>query len=118
MLRRLLTINLVFRGDDKRKNMANFEDIDKARILLGLNNRTTLKEIKQAYGRKAFYYHPDRRIKGVDGEEMMKQLNWSYKLLLDYCGSYSYSFTEGDVARTYTHEDYMRKFSQGWFDGI
>ena len=39
--------------------MANFEEIDKARRLLGLGDRATLKEIKQAYRKMAFRYHPD-----------------------------------------------------------
>ena len=40
--------------------MASFEEIDGARRLLGLEEAATLKEIKQAYRRMAFRYHPDR----------------------------------------------------------
>jgi len=98
--------------------MAKFEEIDKARKLLGLWERATAKEIKQAYRKMAFRYHPDSRVTGDEGEEMMKQLNWGYKLLLDYVANYSYSFTEEDVARTYPHEEYLRRFRDGWFDGI
>ena len=98
--------------------MANFEEIDKARRLLGLGNRATLKQIKRAYRKKAFYFHPDSGVKGEEGEEMMKQLNWAYELLLDYCGNYSYSFTEEDVAKTYSYEEYLKKFYHGWFNGI
>jgi hypothetical protein len=66
----------------------------------------------------AFGYHPDNGEKGGGGEEMMKQLNWAYKLLLDYCANYSYSFSEEDVVKTYSYEEYLRKFRDGWFDGI
>jgi len=39
--------------------MANFEEIDKARRLLSLAEFASLKEIKQAYRKKALLYHPD-----------------------------------------------------------
>jgi hypothetical protein len=48
----------------------------------------------------------------------MKRLNWAYKLLLEYCGNYKYSFREEDVARAYPHDEYLRKYYYGWFDGI
>lgn len=99
--------------------MANFAEIDEARRLLGLGEVATLKGIKQAYRQKAFQYHPDKG--GGDkkqGEETMKKLNWAYKLLTDYCTNYSYSFKEEDVARTYPHDEYIRRYYHGWFDGI
>ena len=98
--------------------MANFEEIVKARNLLGLGEYATLKQVKKAYRKKAFQYHPDREGKGVQGEEMMKELNWAYKLLMDYCTNYNYSFKEQDVARVYPFDEYLRKFYHGWFDGI
>ena len=99
--------------------MTAFNEIDKARKLLGLRERATLKEIKQAYRKMAFRYHPDRRGQVGDEEDnMMKQLNWAYKLLLDYVANYSYSFTEEDVAKCYPYEEYLRRFRNGWFDGI
>ena len=55
---------------------------------------------------------------GVQGEEMMRELNWAYKLLMDYCTNYNYSFKEQDVARVYPFDEYLRKFYHGWFDGI
>ena len=48
--------------------MANFEEIDKARKLLGLGEAATLKQIKQAYRQMAFRYHPDKGEKGVQAE--------------------------------------------------
>ena len=99
--------------------MANFEEIDKARRLLGLGDKATLKEIKHAYRKMAFHYHPDRkRWVGDEEDDMMKQLNWAYKLLLDYVANYSYSFIEEDVARGSPYEEYLQRFRDGWFDGI
>ena len=99
--------------------MANFEEISEARRLLGLEEAATLKEIKQAYRRRAFRHHPDRsHSSGQDspGEEMMKKLNWAYKLLMEYCAHYKYSFAEEDVTRTYPYDEYLRKYYYGWFE--
>ena len=98
--------------------MANFLEIDEARKILGLGEAGTLKEIKEAYRRLARRYHPDRHT-GIDqGQEAMKKLNWAYKLLEDYCSTYKYSFREEDVVRTYPHDEYLRRYHYGWFDGI
>ena len=99
--------------------MVDFEEIEEARRLLGLGEVATLKAIKRAYRQKAFQYHPDKSGGGEkQDEEIMKKLNWAYKLLREYCTNYSYSFKEEDVARTYPHTEYLRRYYHGWFDGI
>jgi DnaJ-class molecular chaperone len=99
--------------------MANFMEIDEARKLLGLGEAATLKEIKSAYRRMAHRHHPDKRSGANTAEnETMKRLNWAYKLLMDYCANYKYTFREEDVARTYPHDEYLRRYYYGWFDGI
>lgn len=100
--------------------MANFNEIDEARKLLGLSKAATLKEIKDAYRRMAHRYHPDkhRGAGSTEDGEVMKRLNWAYKLLMEYCQDYKYTFSEEDIARTYPHDEYLRKYYYGWFDGI
>lgn len=99
--------------------MATFEEIEKARKLLGLRDRATLEEIKQAYRKMAFRYHPDGKAQvGAEDDDMMKQLNWAYELLLHYISKYSYPFTEEGVAKCYPDEELLRRFRNGWFDGI
>jgi len=97
--------------------MATFEEIDEARRLLGLSEAASMKEIKQAYRRMAFRYHPDRSKTDAQDTDRMKRLNWAYKLLTDYCACYRYSFRREDVARAYPEEEYLRKYTYGWFDG-
>jgi curved DNA-binding protein CbpA len=99
--------------------VAIYEDIDKARKLLGLEQFASLKEIKQAYRKKSFLYHPDKNSgESSQGEEMMKSLNQSYKLLSEYCSRYKYSFKEEDVDRAFPDEAYVRRYVYGWFEGI
>jgi len=104
----------------KAKAMANFMEIDEARKALGLGETVTLKEIKRAYRTLAHRHHPDKHSSaaGKEKDETMKSLNLAYKLLVDYCGSYRYSFKEEDVARTYPHDEYLRRYRSGWFEGI
>ena len=100
--------------------MANFNEIEEARKLLGLGETATLKEIKRAYRTLAHRHHPDkhRSATGEETEETMKRLNWTYKLLMEYCTNYKYSFREEDVARTYPDDEYLRRYYYGWFEGI
>ena len=46
--------------------MANFDEIDEARRLLGLGDAATLKEIKSAYRKLAHRHHPDTHSSTVD----------------------------------------------------
>jgi DnaJ-class molecular chaperone len=100
--------------------MANFTEIDEARKVPGLSEAATLKEIKRAYRTLAHHHHPDKHsgTAGEETEETMKKLNWAYKLLMDYCDNYKYSFREEDVAGTYPRDEYLRRYYYGWFEGI
>ena len=99
--------------------MANFTEIDEARKILGLSDAATLKEIKRAYRTLAHRHHPDKHSGAESSkDEVMKKLNWAYKLLIDYCDNYKYSFREDDIARTYPEEEYMRNWRKNWFNSI
>jgi len=100
--------------------MANFVEIDEARRLLGLGEEATLKEIKSAYRRLAYRHHPDKHSStaGEETGETMKRLNAACKLLMDYCSNYKYSLQEEDVARTYPHDEYLRRYYYGCFESI
>ena len=99
--------------------MVNFNEIDEARRLLGLGEAATLKEIKSAYRRLAHRHHPDTHgITTDENDETMKKLNRAYKLLMDYCTDYKYSFREEDAGRTYPHAEQLRKWRENWFNSI
>ena len=101
--------------------MNKFEEINEARKILGLGETATLKEINQAYRRLSFRHHPDKNhdeMNDPPNEEMMKKLNLAYKLLMDYCNRYSYSFKEEDIDRAYPHDQHLKRFYQDWFNRI
>ena len=93
----------------------NFDEIDEARKLFGLGEAATLNEIKSAYRRLAHRHHPDKQIVASEEDvERMKKLNRAYKVLMDYCTDYKYSFKEEDIARTYPSEEDWRKWRESW----
>ena len=105
--------------DKETLDVAIFEEIDKARRLLGLQEFASVDGIKKAYRQKAFQYHPDKSGNvNAQGGETMKSLNRSYKLLLEYCSRYKYSFKEEDIGRAYPDDAYVKKWVHGWFEGI
>ena len=103
--------------------MANFEQIDKARKVLGLGNTATMEEIKQAYRRKSLKYHPDK-CKEKDKprcERMIKKIISARDVMLRYCAGYRYSFDETEVRRNTTDKDNyesMKRFYDGWMTNL
>jgi len=103
--------------------MANFEQINEARKLLGLGEDATLEEIKESFRKFAFKYHPDRckDKKKKECEEMFKKINHANEMLMSYCAGYKYSFKEKDVKRnTMDREFYkhLKKFYDGWWGNL
>ena len=97
----------------------DYNDINEARKLLNLDEAATMKELKNSYRKLSNLYHPDKnKSPSTENDEKMKKLNWAYKILLDYCSDYKYSFKEDAVARTYPYEEKMRKWNDNWFDSI
>jgi len=98
--------------------LSNFEEIDKARRLLGLPQEVTLSEIKDTYRRKAKKYHPDKQRPGKRKElsQKMTQINKAYKILMDYVEEYRFCFSEEEVKRNDPDRD-IRRFSKDWLGG-
>jgi len=102
--------------------MADFEQIDQARKILGLDERATLDEIKDSYRKLSRKYHPD--ICKQDRrhcEEMSKQINHAKDILLAYCSGYRYSFKEKEVKINSLDKDYykhLRRFYDGWIGDL
>ena len=74
-----------------------FEDLERALELFALADRTTLGEIKKRHRALVRRYHSDVGEE-PDGEKM-KQVNAAYRILLDYCNAYRFSFTREEFYR-------------------
>ena len=97
----------------------DFEEIDKARRILGLGEKATLREIKNAYREKAKKHHPDSSQGSKKKcEEVMKNINDAYTTLTNYCENYVYSFKKEDVkSEEDAYAKYMRSFENDWLWG-
>ncbi|MGK7388723.1 MAG: DnaJ domain-containing protein [Candidatus Cyclobacteriaceae bacterium M2_1C_046] len=52
-------------------------------IRLGISRNASIREIKAAYKRLAFQYHPDKNPSDPKAEEIFKQVNAAYRVLSD-----------------------------------
>ncbi|MDI6917442.1 MAG: GvpL/GvpF family gas vesicle protein [Thermoplasmatales archaeon] len=77
----------------------DFNIIDNARKILGLDEEATMEEIENAHRTLAYRYHPDRK-KGREKE--FKKIEKAYALLINYCkhSTAPYSFRQDDVDHT------------------
>lgn len=96
--------------------MAVFFEINEARNVLELEESASKREIEAAYQRMALKWHPDRRRPDdhLEAQRKMKDINWAYALLKEYCSRSEcvYLFTEPAVARTYPRDAYNMRWAE------
>jgi DnaJ-class molecular chaperone len=103
--------------------MADFKQIDEARRILGLGEDATMQEIKEAYRKLAYKYHPDR-CKGKskkECQEMFKKISHANDILMSYCAGYRYSFKEKDVKKNTMDKEFyqhLKQFYDGWIGDL
>jgi len=66
---------------------------------------STLNDVKLQYKKLAKKYHSD--IGG--NEDIMKELNWAFKVITEYINSYKFSFSEEEILKQYPDE-ILKKF--------
>lgn len=102
------------------KKLIKFKDIENARKLLGLGDRANIEDIKNNYRKLVLDLHPDKHNDSKDRkiyEEKIKEINLSYKIIMNYCSKYPISFTKDkvkDVEEGEYIEDHLRRFYDGW----
>jgi len=90
-----------------------FEELNQARHLFGLQERATLRQIKSRHRFLAKRFHPDQ---GEQGDaEQMRRVNAAYRLLIDYCTGYRFSFTREEYLEQHPEERLREQFAR---DGI
>ncbi|MGW8223745.1 MAG: DnaJ domain-containing protein [Syntrophobacteria bacterium] len=72
-------------------------EIDQARRLLGLGELASIAEIKTAYRHLCKQWHPDALEDDAIGSGKIKDINAAYRLLLEYCETYRFSFSPEEV---------------------
>lgn len=68
-----------------------YEDLEAALEVFDLSERASLKEIKARHKHLVRRHHPDGGAQ--PDAEAMRRINAAYRLLLDYCSRYRFSFT-------------------------
>ncbi|MEW6069822.1 MAG: DnaJ domain-containing protein, partial [Candidatus Thermoplasmatota archaeon] len=81
----------------------DFNIIDSARKILGLNEKITLEELEVSHRSLAYRYHPDRNPNDALAEQQFKRIEKAYAILADYCKHCSnkqISLTKENVDKT------------------
>lgn len=66
----------------------DFNLINSARKILGLNEEITLEELEGAHRSLAYRYHPDRNPNDAFAEQQFKKIEKAYVILTSYCKNY------------------------------
>lgn len=89
-----------------------FVEIDRARRLLGLEERASIQDIKAAYRRLSKRYHPDAQNSDAEDSGRFRELHGAYRLLLSYCEHCRISFARDDVQSFDPQEWWFRRFGE------
>ena len=82
--------------------MYSFEQLIKAKTLLGLRETSSRKEIKLKYKNLMKKWHPDMHADNPEkATKMSIKINEAYEIVLDYCNNYEYNFDEDKIKRAY-----------------
>jgi len=82
------------------------EEIEKALNILSLPKLISKEDIKTQYRFLAKKNHPD-----IGGDvEKMEQLNYAYKLLMNYIEEFRYTFDDEEVSKQFPGADHARRF--------
>jgi len=82
------------------------KEIKEALEFMDIPPLSSIKDIKRQYKKLAKQYHPDK----MGDSQMMEKLNESYKILMDYCENYKFTFDEYEIKKQYPDIFYKNKF--------
>ncbi len=85
-----------------------YDDLQGALLVLGLRERSTIKEVKTRHRELVKRYHPDTG--SVDDPEKIRNVNAAYRILLDYVTEYRFSFAEEEFYKQNPEEQLRRQF--------
>ena len=90
--------------------MDKYKVITNARNILELPESATMEQIKANYRRLIKKWHPDNCPgKHEVCEEMSGKITNAYRIILDYCSNYKYSFKKEEVDKYLSEEEWLYK---------
>jgi DnaJ-class molecular chaperone len=94
--------------------MNSYEEMNKARLLLGLPERAEMAEIRANYKKLMGQWHPDKCGEDTQKcEEMSKKIITAYEIILAYCKEYQFSFSKEEVMKHATEEEiWLERFGK------
>ena len=96
------------------KPITKIEEITRARTVLELPEMATMNEIKSNYRRLIAQWHPDRCKEDEKRcREMAHRIIRSYKIIMNYCKHYQFSFACQEVEKYVTDDEWwMHRFGR------
>lgn len=86
-----------------------YAELHEAIRVLGVGERASMKEIKARHRELVKRHHPDT---GATGEmEMMRDVNFAYKIIQDYVSNYRFSFAESEFYEQSPEERIWQQFA-------
>lgn len=93
-------------------DLALYEEIDKARKILGLFDSATIPEVEKRYKELLLKWHPDKNRDNIEqATEMTSDIISSYKIIMDYFMIYKIPFSKKEVNKYLSGEEWwLNKF--------
>jgi len=90
--------------------MDKYQIISEARTILELPESATMEQIKANYRRLIKKWHPDScSYKYEVCEEMSRKITDAYRIIIDYCSNYIYSFKKEEVDKYLSEEEWLHR---------
>lgn len=85
-----------------------YAELQGALQVLGVRERSTIKEIKARHRELVKRYHPDTG--NISEQETIRKVNEAYRILQDYIVEYRFSFAEAEFYEQNPEEQLRRQF--------